>query len=183
MENSRHEKVMIIIAAWVIGFVTAYIAYGITRINEQYPTTEVVKVNSVAEVQQQLNNRPALEEDELGLYFKTAESRRLLTANQAALASADPTAITKPTNGEYYEVYGMSVSPNAKFAYFCEQLRAADTTCEPFVYDVAADALHRVELSDGRTTLPISDQKVSWGEQGKLFLSDFKSSSFAEPWH
>lgn len=174
MEGSRHEKIIITIAAYVIGFVTAYIAFGI---NVTEPTNTVI-VHKEKTVTEKLDSSILLNKS--GLFYTKNGNMQILTANAASLGSA--LVDLEPTSGFHYEVIEALLSPNDQYVYFCEQLLSSVPECNPFIYDTEKNVIHTVYLPDGSRSVDLDGYAASWLEDGKLQVGDFVSSSSDQPW-
>lgn len=185
MEGHRHEKVAIIICAYIIGFSTAFIGFGVnalqnTEVQKKSMTAEVVKVAEVPKADIQKNVITSISFGGDGLYAVTPAGNILLSVNKSAL-EASVIGATR-NSGYYFAIVDAEASRDGKFAYFCEQLMENDTTCDPFVYDLQGDILHKV-LKDGNAiTLDVKSHASSWNETGFLTTNGAMSISAEKPW-
>jgi len=188
LEGSRHEKIIITIAAYVIGLSTGFIAFGLStpqvELDDIYidePISEFIDEDSNSSTEPSVDEQLQVILNDRGLYVAQDGHRNLISANQASLLAA--TSALKPTNGLYYDIIGTMLSPDDNFIYFCEQLAALDTTCDPFVYDIDANLLHRVIQPDGTKAVDIETHSARWMSDGNLVSNYFTSSYPAQPWN
>lgn len=185
LEGSRHEKVIIVLSSYVIGFLTAYIAFGM---NDTHVSTTLVMVEEVpqtaAVAETETETETNLSEvqvviDPKGLQYVRNNETRLLSVNISALDSAAEYA---GMSGVHHNIYGQALSPDNRFVYFCEQTVAGADVCQPFVYDSVTDSVHRVMRADGSTDLAITTHQSAWEQNGTLVLPGFRSQSPVTPW-
>ncbi len=156
IEGTRHERAAIVTASYIIGFITAFIAFGATvgtdevvpalpqsatvieSIDTTVPTQEPDEVASEQAVM-------SLHYTEAGLVLKTPENERLLSAAQ---------------------VIGATLSPNEHFVYFCEVADAAGETCQSLIYDIQNNSLVPVTVNATALSLPATAHRVTWSEAG-----------------
>lgn len=174
MKESPYENAFIVLLSYIIGFSTAFIAFGVggDPLNDDiklYQDTYVKPVKEIAAV--------AAVEKETGLFVSVNGRERLVTANQASLLEG---TYPELTNGFYNELFNVTVSPSGQFVYYCEQLAAESETCDPIIYDTKKDVLHRVQV--GEESIAIENHKADWLPSGKLQVNDFISTTETEPW-
>lgn len=182
MEGTRHEKIALAVVSYIIGFTTAFIAFGVNKIDESSVESAVVFKNPVIEkVTQEPNviNGVALKED--GLFAKTALFERMLSAKQTGQSASLIAA--SGTSGFYFNILDAQVSLNGKFVYFCEQLTEEAESCDPYVYDLASDSLHRVKVNGEKVTLPLTPHSTIWTSENLIDLSTAISSDAQSPWN
>lgn len=180
IEGSRHEKVAIVIATYVIGFITAYIAFGI---NADETIKTLVVTNTISQQAAVAESAAASSEKvritDKGLIYTDGQTERLISVNVAVLQNATS---FENTPGVHTAVHGLSVSPTEQFVYYCEQQFTAETDCVPFLYDVTNDMVHFVSHSDANPALPIDSAQAYWTSDGRLSLGTFNSQSPLTPW-
>ena len=184
MEGNRHEKVAIVLSAYIIGFTTAFIGFGINDVYEVAPTEMVVvessKLNQIdkALTEEDVITSVSLGDD--GLYASTKENTFLLSAKKTSFGAS--LVATQETPGQHYAVEGAEVSRDGKFAYFCEQLSENNDTCDAYVYSLKENTLYKVSY-DGVAYAPaIASHVSSWSEEGLLHVNKGVSISKNEPW-
>lgn len=179
MEGSRHEKIVLVVLAYVIGFVTALIAFGL---HDKHAGTEVVVIKAERSAGQFAtlpveNDGLKVRLDDTGLYITRNEDERILSANQASAASA-----ALGTNGFHTNVIGATVSADEQFVYFCEQLEESDTECDPLVYNFDNDSVHKVRVGEETVSFKIVGHDVSWSPGGRLQTREGVSLNTQSPW-
>jgi hypothetical protein len=181
MEGTRHEKALIIISAYVIGFITAFIAFGINKTASE--NEELVSFNlENAQAEQTLpeHNAISVNVGADGLYLVTGERERLLSANRNALSANVQLSAAEP--GFFYQIVDAEASRDGKYVYYCEQLTEEAANCDPYVYVIADDSLHRVK-SDGQLLYPISASHESmWAGDSTLMVNGFVALDADKPW-
>lgn len=188
MEGTRHERIALVIVAYIIGFTTAYIAFGVHKLNED--TTFVAEaapsspvVTHVQQHQTAVQQGPKISDmnvDASGFFVTINGYKRLLAANVDSISPAEAEVIGK--EGSFYKIVGASLSGDGQFAYFCNQAKQTDTNCMPYVYDVDTDMLHAVTVDAQPYTSIVASTTSTWSPAGTLSLDGFKSATATEPW-
>lgn len=186
MEGTQHEKIGIVIAAYIIGFSTAFIAFGINNLKEE-------ALPLVSSYQQSTwNNDVYAEYEEVtegiigvsvaqdGLFAVTAANERILSANQAVLSAS--VIDSSDLSGYYYEIIDAEASPNGMFVYFCEQLTAESETCDPYIYSLEDDSVHTVKVGEEKYKSVITEHASAWSTSSTLSLNEFSSKDAQKPW-
>lgn len=185
MEGKRHEKVVIVISSYIIGFTTAFIGFGVTAIQtadvpltSYIPQESNVEATAVTPIQKNVITSISFGTD--GLYAVTPAGNILLSVNKK-VQEASVIGATR-NSGYYFEIVDAEASRDGKFAYFCEQLMESDTTCDPYVYDLQGDLLHKVKENGSPVNSTVKDHASSWDENGLLSLNGSNSTDAAKPW-
>lgn len=186
MEGTRHERVALVIVAYIIGFVTAFIAFGVNSMHEEQLSANLRSSSTQvahAEQQRPQGSSPRISKiliGENGLFAESNGYERLLSVDIATLPA---TAISGfGEDGYFYKVIDALVSEDGQYAYYCEQQKKGDTTCRSFVYSLADDTLHFVKVNGKRYESPIDNHRAAWGKDSVLTLDEAVSSSSSEPW-
>ena len=182
LEGTRHEKVAIVITSYVIGFTTAFIAFGI---NQLYMSQQILNEEPefVAMEKQEVEPEETILSVAVtseGLSAVTSLKSVLLTANKSSLGSAVIGSTNTP--GFYAEIIEAEVSRDGRFVYFCEQLGKLDTYCDPYVFSLSDEMLHKVTLND-EVFAPDSETHSSfWSDENQLSVNGAFSSDIEKPW-
>lgn len=180
--GTKHEKVVIIVLAYVMGFTAGFICFGVTMPHTTQSLPENVAVASEVTTSLEAD----LNEDSIGGLGISDEYTQY--SNQAAsVTQAIPEISTNVTyengrlevqaNGEtrllsvlrvdtttegvqvnqgfHTAVPNYAVSQGGAYVYFCEQIDSSDT-CSSFIYDVAANVIRYVSFEGVKlvTTVP-----------------------------
>ncbi len=178
MEGHRHEKVAIVICAYIIGFTTAFIGFGVNSLQKKEVPYVPVQANATKEIQKNVVTSISFGDD--GLYAVTPAGNILLSVNKSAL-EASVIGATR-NSGYYFAIVDAEASRDGKFVYFCEQLMENDTTCDPYVYDLQGDILHKVSQNGEAISSDVKTHASAWDENGMLSLNGNQSVSNAKPW-
>lgn len=180
MEGTRHEKVLLIVLAYIIGFTTAFIAFGFG--NQRSASIDLPAYTPRANAEDSsdaLKASVVFKED--GVYVVTSRYDRILSADKNALSSNVLTSIGESA-GFHYRVIDAEASRDAKFVYYCEQLSEASETCHPYVYSVDMDAVFPVKLSGEKVEYVVIDHVSAWMEDGALMIGSTVSADVSRPW-
>ena len=182
MENSRHDRVIVIVSSYIIGFTSAFIAFGLTNTsnnNLKLTTSDFKVAHEVANVVESEKKTASLHIEADGLVVVTPEGERLLSARKTPELAASVIA-SKP--GYAVKLTEAELSRDSKYVYFCEQLSSDTETCDPYVYSLSEDVLHPVKVG-GEDYKPVNETHHSaWSPAGFLTLDGHISTSIAEPW-
>ncbi len=178
-EGARHEKVGILLAAYIIGFTTAFIAFELNDLKpiakfgvEPYHST--LRSDSV-------NNRKSdnaiIFQDASGLYIGSEDTKILISLNAAEVPD-----ITEPTAGVHHTLHGVVQSPDGAYVYFCEQQILAVSECVPFIYEVATSKLYPVAFDGDAEMIDPERVEFRWSAEGVLTAEGMSSVSADSPW-
>lgn len=187
MEGTRHEKTIIIITSYVIGFTTAFIAFGINKIsNPEMINDNVIEPARLTSMQQheEASNTDGITNvgfGKDGLFAITPTYERLLSADKNSFSATVANSIQN-TPGFYYAIVDAEVSRNGKFVYFCEQNDETAKYCLPYVYSLSDDSLHVVKRGGGTYKSPVDGHTSSWSEDNSLVLNGMVSEDNQTPW-
>lgn len=170
MEGNRHERVALLITAYIIGFITAFIAYGLSSTTD-LEVVKVVNVPQTFEAKQSANVHNAtgsnmqVYKDEQGLHVTSLSNDKILLS-AAVDMSVDSELIG--VDGIHYDIPFSSISPSKTKIYFCEQPTADSETCKPFLYDVEEDIVYPVLDNAERIEFVIAEHSAKWNIDNQL---------------
>jgi len=198
MEGTKHEKVVLVILAYLIGFTTALIAYGIRPIPDYSSPETKLELNDVIEntafVDKQNIQQSSTTEatDPSTNEFVNYHDGRLSVHNDQGdfLLSINKDLIDTEQLIEFKN-YGIHYSNNApfflvsadkKYIYFCEQ-HGEEDNCSNFIFDVKSSIVQFVNNEKQKiVTSRAVAEKAYWREDGTLKVGDFSSVSADTPW-
>ena len=163
LEGSRHERVYLVLASYIIGFTTAFIGFGVNQLNGQKTDMGGVQSASVIQTQMQTHakNDVALKETSQGLILAQNGNETLLTARRDAVSNAE---VGK--DGIYASLAAAELSPDKNYAYFCEVPVPNATDCKPFVYSLDHKLVIPLKSNGQRIAFPANDQRITWSIHG-----------------
>ena len=158
MEGTRHERVALVVAAYVIGFITAFIAFGIGGQKDVEMKNKQAGIhNAAAQTIVSEQNPVSVGIGEDGLFVITDTGERMLSASQQSLNASLISSAGVP--GMYYSIIDAEASHNGVHVYFCEQLTADSETCDPYVYSLQTDLIYPVKIDGEKYRAPITTHK------------------------
>jgi hypothetical protein len=170
MEGTRHERVVTVLSAYLIGFTTAFIAFGVTQIENRVDFVYVPTPGQTAAV---MNAVPtAIEHSEVTVAYVNETGLMYNGHNGEVLISAY--AEDSQEDGMHQSIFEFSMSPDGKYLYFCEVPSADMDACKPFVYVVAAEAVYPVTEGGERIALPLAATTLTWDDFGLTAISGLK---------
>jgi|GEM_PF-866035 len=168
IEGTRHERAALVTTAYVIGFITAFIGFGVSylSVDTGVPVaTQPASVVMTTETESTSSATPtvSLEQTADGLFLNTDEGVTLL----ASFTSGD----VATTDGEYVALAATDVSPNGSYAYFCEVPSVSSDNCAPYVYNVMTERVYPVTINGNRVAFSAEPHTVIWAETGPLSIA------------
>ncbi len=162
MEGSRHERVALVVATYVIGFVTAFIAFGVTQLEDSVTFVYVPQAAQTAAIADAMPaatasvDSPVVSLRPEGLYLVRGAEEGLISAVTAE-GGDDGLAVA---------ITQYELSPDGSFVYFCEQSVASIDACVPFIYSLSNDVVIPVTQAGERVAFLTSAQELVWNEAG-----------------
>lgn len=196
MNAIRHEQAVLVVMAYVVGFVTAFIAFGVNKSDEAKqivytPTTNEVQANQVIEATEEESmapvNNSANNASVAGAFYQDGMFTAVNNSEQVVLSvdsALMPDLATDPqfaSQGLHQSPPEYVVSPNGAFIYFCEEYTTPGT-CRSFVYDLAQDLIIPVTFAGERTEISLSDAATASWSNNTLLIADFATSGVNGTW-
>ena len=183
MENTRHERAIVVVASYVIGFTSAFIAYGIAATpSTPLPTAAEHTAPAVAMQPRQGESYSAsVQIRPEGLVVVTNEGERMLSARRSSPFLANVIS-SKPEPGISEQIVEAELSRDSKFVYFCEQLTKSAQDCNAYVYSVDQDILHPLQVRGEQYSPQIVTHTSAWSAESNLMVDGFNSVSPETPW-
>lgn len=179
----KHERITLVILAYVIGFSTAFIGFNFVNPgyvshhdnpsgNQHYKNHEEV----VKEIKDESGGKVDVEVKSDGLYALIGSNSRILSAQAISATSA--------VDGFHYEVFNSSVSPSGDYITYCAQLLEGDLDCKHYIYDLATDSTHVLSLPNGeQVTSPLGEIFAEWLPNDVLTTDGYMSELGKKPWN
>ena len=164
----KHEQALLVGLSYVIGFVTAYIAFGI-----QHSSTHPVDHVAVQEIVSEARGEVQAFVDEIGLFAEVDGEAMLISARTEGL-------IESP--GYHYAVPVAAVSPSGAFIHYCEQSLEVPTVCNHYIYDVEDHMVYPVSLSGQQLRSEVGEARAGWDASGILTIGENVSRTVSVPW-
>ncbi len=182
MEGTRNEKIIIVISAYIIGFTTSFIAFGLETPNQtEVPQSQEQHVHAqVEKFDASLETISSIETNDDGLFIVTDGYSRLLSAKRGSLGASLIASV--PTPGFHTKIIAASLSKDLKFVYFCEQQIPDTQKCSPYVYSLLDDSSHVVKLNGAVFEQAIEGHTAVWTDNNLLVLNENLTSNPQKPW-
>jgi len=168
MEGTRNERVAILLASYLIGFITAYIAFGVVQLEDSVKFVQVPNQNmaSVIQARQEAssNENIFLAVDHDGLILIKDNERTLLSAN------VEEDIAVSFKDGAHVAISSYALSDDKKNVYFCELPSTDSDSCRPYIYSIQDDIVYPVTVDGERVAFAAVDHEVSWSEDGELII-------------
>ncbi len=183
IEGHRHEKVVIVVTSYVIGFTTAFIAFGMNQLYMAEnvlttPITQTVVKTNIADTS--TDKILSVTTDSEGLSAVTSKKSIILSAKKSTLDSSVIGSTELP--GYHVAIIDAEVSRDGSFVYFCEQLSTESDTCVAYVYELSSDILHKVSIDGTVYTPAVTEHTSSWSDANVLSVDGAFSVIASQPW-
>ena len=198
IEGTKHEKAVLVILSYVVGFTAGFITFGVTSSNgfAKHNTvmsgppvmneTVVPPMESPTEVNEVMEEMPVetTSTDQVmyqnGRLMANVNGASVLLSAQLATVDRE-SAKTFASQGVHEAIPNYVASDNGVYIYYCEQHSQADS-CANFVYDVNAGVIHYVTLDGVKlvTTGAVADT-ATWNNSS-LMIDGASSISAETPW-
>jgi hypothetical protein len=191
MEGTRHERAALVLASYVIGFITAFILYANVTSNNpssfiSAPTTGV-NAASVANAVKPANvlritvvNPIAVTYTNGRLEVVRGEDTNLLSFNpEVAGIAVDTTLLNQ---GFHFGEIKHKVSPDNSFVFFCERQDVTSTSCLGFVYDVTAGTIYPVVKNGAPVLISATSLATAELSNNGLTIGSNYSANRSAPW-
>jgi len=185
MEGTRHEKVALVVVAYIIGAVTVFIG---SSSNNQIPA-EPVSVVSSDQVASVIATTPAVRNQPVQSSIARYADRVLTVTTPTgertlSFSVEDPQTIPEQFLEQGAHVGNLIFHPSItdEFIFFCEEKVLNADTCNPFVYDVLADVIHPLRLNGERITLLVSAANQASWTSNRLTVGNESSTDPLRPW-
>ncbi len=196
IEGTPNERALLVVFAYVVGFVSAFIAFGLSQDNLKQTnvtfSTYTQPASVVTAVEESQTTEPSLTETDQvvlvyendGLYLHTdAEFPTLLSKAAAAVGyTYDNDASLSDKQGFHTAVpYFEHIAPLGH-VFYCEQYSTTGT-CTPFLYDISEQELY-VFTYDGEP-LELDSREVQQlvvTSAGSYVLGNYRSASVDTAW-
>jgi hypothetical protein len=166
---NNHHQALLVGLSYIIGFVTAFIMFGLTvdQGDKGQVKSSHVSDNNEAIVAESMDTE--LSETEEGLFFKKNGEERILSA-----LTNDSVAET----GFHVAIAAAVMSPDALYAHYCAQMDMSVDQCQHFVYSVDEDKTYMVKNAEGEmfTTAVDEAENVQWTATSELTMNGMTAS-------
>ncbi len=174
--RSNNEKAILISLAYLIGFLTAYIAFFLNAPVDQQQNwihyDRPVSVTGISQVAASGGVRAVANEE--GLFVVNNGVERIISVKRDA---------GQYELGFHRDVVSTAVSVDDNFVHYCSVMTAADGECSNFVYVVDEDKVYRVSDPAGplNTSVPVA-RSAKWTSTNLLTIGERSSVNAATPW-
>ncbi len=167
MEGTRNERVVILVLSYIIGFVTAYIAFGLTPLTDSWSIASIPTTNTAAVMNsapKKVDTRPLVATTKQGLVLIKNNQEIYLSSHVEA---GDDTFLDE---GYHVKLADYELSPDGEFVYFCEVPAVDADSCRPYLYSIAEDITYPVKIDGERVAFSADGGDVYWGSNGILVV-------------
>jgi hypothetical protein len=197
MEGSRHERAALVIAAYVIGFTSAFIIYASVQtnsvndvfINMPAASNPAAVIESQSQTEEPVveNTAPAAVEKDVRLTYEKG-LLEITINNESHLLSFNPEItgfdadFDSLSQGFHFGEIEYKASDDDRFVFFCERHDADDEACNGYVYELDTNVIHQI-TQEGEPVFvsKASVAKVNWTEGGLEIGKSFSANENV-PW-
>jgi len=191
MNGIRHEQAVLVVMAYIVGFVTAFIAFGISESNKALPLTNYktdnhISANQVAEaadadvVEVTHSDNKVSYEDGMLQVHNVYDNPIVLSVDVSLMPelAEDPQFSDQ---GVHQSLTQYGVSQDGNYVYFCEQMVQPDT-CRSFVYDITEDLITPLTFSGDGAEIAVADAATARWSNGVLQIAEYTSEYQSGMW-
>lgn len=169
----KNEKAIITSLAYIIGFTTAFIGFGLQS-SEPLMTNNTAQVFVAADK----NTEPAIasrvEVTEEGLFYVDSTGNHVISVYESELESPKP--------GYHSSVTTAQLSPDGSYVHYCVIETSASPVCTNYLYSTGVHVTHPVTREDNSVLSGITARGTSWNKDGQLTVEGFISINKDMPW-
>lgn len=182
----RHEKIVLVVLGYIIGFTTAYIAFGITPdVNydddysarythePQHPSSER-RSDSTHTDDAKANSNIDIILTEDGMFAEIEGEEKVISGKLYDGVTIGP--------GFHVDIPRYEPSPDGKYVYYCEQQSTTENVCHEYLYLVQEHLIKPLKAQGELLTSAISDSGFKWMREGVLASPKFVSLTPETPW-
>jgi DNA-binding transcriptional ArsR family regulator len=201
MEGTKHEKVVLVILSYIIGFTSCFIVFGITqtitatvyqptffppRVTAPAETTpSEVATSDVSEVNVLTDETRATTTMHTSTYYESGKLYAVVEGKSTLLSLkvATSTAVDElfRTQGMHQDIPMYLDSPDGKYVYFCEQQSTADE-CTHFIFDIKSNLIQFLNYQGKKLVTANQTAKLTNWKDGRLVIDTYQSESTETPW-
>jgi len=160
MEGTRNERVIMVMAAYVIGFTTAFIAFGLNQMEESVhlvyvantPATQSAAVAAATSFPADATS-VSVYIDESGLVYEKGGVSRVISSYDVDASGED---------GYHQSIFEFQVSSDGSTVYFCEIPNQMSDACKPFLYDSVEDVTYPLTIAGERIAVSLQPAELEW---------------------
>jgi|GEM_PF-2346616 len=190
IEGTKHEKVVLVVLSYVIGFTAGFICFGVAQSfrhdNREEGLVSQVAFEVVPAVPVNPTPNPSADQSNLatngtvvdavtdsstGVTYTDGKLQvhkngdtYLLSMKSSHLSASVQSSFKN--QGMHLDVPVYSLSPDNKYVYFCEQQTTEDS-CNSFVFDIEKNVIEYVTVDGKKFSSPAAVAKTAtWSEKG-----------------
>lgn len=174
----RHENIVLVVLSYIIGFTTAYIAFGIAPdITHQaaYTPGHANEPEFSTDKNDAHDDSPIdifITED--GMFADVAGSERVISGKLRDGVTTGP--------GFHVSIPRYEPSPEGEYVYYCEQQSSSENVCHEYLYLVQEHLIKPLKAQGEALTSSVSDSGFRWMREGVLASPQFISETPDTPW-
>lgn len=194
MTGNRHEQAILVVMAYIVGFVTAYIAFGANQVEQ---ATEIVYVptslatpadqtiaSTLADAVTAANNAAAI----AGAYYEQGQLS-VNKNNETVLLSIDTEVMPELVNDPQFADQGLHQSSpifiessTGRYVYFCEEY-SIPGSCRSFVYDTEQDMIIPVTINGEKSEIVLEEAATATWNDERLQINSYDLDATDGTWN
>ncbi len=195
LEGTKHEKAVLVIVAYIIGFTSGFIAFGVANLSsnnqvaeippvttgwpEGYmPPTEMPPMETMEMEAMPLPDEAAYYQDGK-LYATVGAERFVLSLHSEIMPTENVEGFS--TQGIHENLPKYAASADGRYVYFCEQ-QTTDPECTSFIFDVAKSVIQPVSIDGERLITPNEVAEDARWEGDRIVIGSYTSDAMDTPW-
>jgi hypothetical protein len=197
MEGTRHERAAIVLASYVIGFITAFILYANVTSNDatsNFINSTATSLNTATVADAEIpstGSDPEVLPIEIveAMTVAYAEGRLEVTSGEDInLLSFNPEVsgididTSDLTQGFHFGQIEHKISPDNKFVFFCERQDVTASTCLGFIYDTSEKTIYPVAKEGVQVLISAESLAGMKFTSSGLIIGSSYSANASAPW-
>jgi hypothetical protein len=173
-EQIRHEKAALIALAYMVGFITAYIAFSFSSSPAERAHVAKPTPTNIGIQQASASGAVSAVSNEDGLFVIHDGAERIVSAR---------TDMEEYEPGYHRRIATTEISAAGDFVHYCALMSSSDDICSHFVYSVDADIVYRVRSADQPLDTSVAEaETASWSSDNVLTVGALSTLDATEPW-
>lgn len=191
LEGTKHEKAVLIIVAYIIGFTSGFIAFGLSALYQSNANLAALPTDFTPQATPYTpptSNPPAdSESDDVAvasysdgkLYATIGAEKFVLSISDEVMPNDNVEGFS--TQGIHIGLPAFSTSSDGRFIHFCEQ-KTAEDSCMHFVFDATSNLIQFVAVDGTKLSTSLEEAEAVEWNGNILSIGNYRSIDGNSPW-
>lgn len=183
----KHEQIILAGLGYVIGFITAFIGFGLTSGGYDKPMHHESGERHGYGLVEKMDERTSSESTKshtIEDVLSTDDGLFVVMDGEERIVSMTAQTAEDRVAGSHYAIIETLVSPSGEYLFFCALLAADDTECNGYIYHARNDTLYPIKDAQTGTYFSVAADEVeaTWTEKNLLILNGRHAASGSQLW-